>query len=201
MRILKQKIVRARTGYTKIDPMTRSNTLDSRIEENTSKALPGVQKNITWDKSSIESFRDNSRTFHDVKSTKNIVKNYGRAICNFILSPVSRLYLDEIIRKDHSNILAERFISYINERKESIDCIERLKNLLIQREDDDEEEAAFKSIFKKLGEIFIKYFSVNWIYSGRLTYKQAHVDFRFKMLRRLRNPENFTYLKAAVKKK
>jgi hypothetical protein len=60
---------------------------------------------------------------------------------------------------------------------------------------DTEKEMEFKNILKKLGEIFIKNFSVNWIFSGKMTYKEAHLKFRFKMLRRIRNPELFTYLK------
>jgi hypothetical protein len=132
---------------------------------------------------------------HDVKSTKNIIKNYGRAICNFILDPISLPYLEDIIRLDKEEVKLEDFIAYIAERKGNVTSMEKFQRILVAKDSDNKEEVAFKRIFKKVSEIFVKYFSVNWIYSGRMLYKRAHLDFRFKMLRRLRNPELFTYLK------
>jgi len=52
----------------------------------------------------------------------------------------------------------------------------------------------FKRLFQVISEIFIKYFSVNWIFDSKVQYKQAHLKFRFKILRRIQNPELFTYL-------
>jgi len=57
---------------------------------------------------------------------------------------------------------------------------------------DEEEIRNIKCLFKEMAEIFIKYFSVNWIFSGRLQYKKEHLKYRFNLLRRLRNPELFT---------
>jgi hypothetical protein len=210
MRILKSKIMKSKSLRAKLGDQPDLTLVETKKEE----PIPVINEEIQAASIPVPTKkmkkrghrRQNERCpgglcdAHDIKSTKNIVKNYGRAICNFIISAVSRPYLNDIVSEDHQNVLVESFVKYINERKESIDCIDRLKNMLIVSDKDNEEEAAYKMIFKKIGEIFIKYFSVNWIFSGRLTYKQAHVDFRFKMLRRLRNPELFTHLKSFVKR-
>jgi len=146
-----------------------------------------------WKKKKISNHvQDN----YDVKSTKNIVKNYGRAICNFILAPISKVYLVDILKKHGDSVTLKQFSEFIKNKKEDVDCIERFKAMLMIKIGDSSSEKTFKSIFLDIGEIFIKYFSVNWIYNGRLTYKESHLNFRFKMLRRLRNPELFTYLKS-----
>jgi hypothetical protein len=152
-------------------------------------------------KTSYSSTTHKPSSIHDVKSTKNIVKNYGRAICNFILSPLFIPYFNDIIKRDcETSLTLEEFREYINERKELVDCMDRFKEMLIPSKKDSQKQSSFKKIFKEGGIIFIKYFSVNWIYHGRVTYKEAHLYFRHKMLRRLQNPELFTYLKSFSKK-
>jgi hypothetical protein len=135
-----------------------------------------------------------------ILSTKNIVKNYGRAICNFAVSGVAEEYLIDIITNGREAVTLDEFTSYINENKEKIDTIERFQQALVVGEEDDEKDAGIKRIFREIGIIFIKYFSVNWVFSGRLTYKIEHLKFQAKMLRRLKNPELFTYLKPAHKR-
>jgi hypothetical protein len=66
--------------------------------------------------------------------------------------------------------------------------------------DDSAQLAAFKRIYKRIGEIFIKFYSVNWIFNGRLNYKDAHLKFRNRMLRRLKNPDSFNHIKSFSKK-
>jgi len=62
-------------------------------------------------------------------------------------------------------------------------------------QEDSKEVAAVKRGFAEVGEVFIKNFSVNWAFHSRVFHKEAHLKFRYKMLRRVRNPELFTYLK------
>lgn len=135
-----------------------------------------------------------------ILSTKNIVKNYGRAICNFSVSPVAEMYLKDIIDKNAEEASIAEFVAYINENKERIDTIERFQQALLVNDDDESKDASIKRIFREIGIVFIKYFSVNWVFSGRLTYKMEHLKFQSKMLRRLKNPELFTYLKPAHKR-
>jgi len=196
MRVLKRKTAQAPSKGRKnkkhkkrIGIPAATNQVNT-VEEVSSRLRKRIQKQPT-----SNMFSDDSISPKSVKATKNIVKNYGRAICIFIGSSVSHPYLEEMIQKEHQHVILENFIAYIDERKESLDCIDRLKNMLVITENDSTEEASYKALFKQIGVIFIKYFSVNWIFSGRLKYKKAHLAFRYKMLRRLKNPELFTYLK------
>ena len=127
------------------------------------------------------------------QGSKNIVKNYGRAMSSFAYSDIATPYLEPLAEEE--NVDAKGFQAWIQSHKENIDGIERLRNLLIPHKTDDETIVTYKRIFQKLSLIFLKFFCVNWIYSGKLTHKQVHLNFRFKMLRRIKDPENFTYLK------
>jgi len=132
------------------------------------------------------------------RSTKNIVKNYGKAICSFGCSDIAKPYLEPILEKE--KVQQKQFQEFISKVKESIDSIQSFRALLLIRDDDTSDVVAFKRVFASIGEIFIKYFSVNWIFSGRITHKDAHLKFRFKMLRRIKHPEFFTYLKQGHEK-
>jgi len=79
--------------------------------------------------------------------------------------------------------------------KDMIGGISSFRLLLVVLEKDTPEEVAFKKIYGALAEAFIKYFSHNWIIHGRMGHKDVYLKYRFKMLRRIRNPESFTYLK------
>jgi len=137
--------------------------------------------------------KENGQPIDEIKSTKTVVKNYGKAIASFALSPIAIPYLNPMLKQE--GIKLNEFIHYISAVKESIEGIDTFRALLLIKDSDEKKTASSKRIFQSVGEIFIKYFSVNWIYSGRMMNKKAHLKFRFKMLRRIKNPELFTYLK------
>ena len=126
-------------------------------------------------------------------SAKNIVKNYGRALANFAASNLALPYLTRSIERE--NVRLKDFRRFISSKKKRARCIAGLRQLLVVEAEDTEHIAAFKRIFKEVSIIFIKYFSVNWIFSGKLCDKMTHLKYRFKILRRIRSPEHFTYLK------
>lgn len=134
-------------------------------------------------------------------NSKNIVKNYGKALCAFSASDIAIPYLESIVAKRGYQNLIEipGFVGFIKGQKESVNSIESLRRLLVGNKNDAEEVLAYKIIFKELSTIFLKYFAVNWIFGGKLTHKNAHLKYRFKMLRRIQDPENFTYLKTSAK--
>jgi hypothetical protein len=127
------------------------------------------------------------------QGSKNIVKNYARAMSSFAYSEISLPYLE--LLADEENVQVAGFHAWIQDNKENIDGIERLRWLLIPTPKDSAAIVGYKRIFQKLCIIFLKFFSVNWIYGGKLAHKQVHLNYRFKMLRRIKNPEDFTYLK------
>jgi len=65
-------------------------------------------------------------------------------------------------------------------------------------EDSDDIKKA-KIIFKELSEIFLKYFAVNWIFSGKSSNKISLLKSRFEMLRRVQNPMQFVNVKKRKK--
>jgi len=127
------------------------------------------------------------------KSTKTVVKNYGKAIASFAISQVAVPYLTPFLMRE--KIKASDFVEYVTKAKETIEGIDTFRALLLIKENDNDQVAAYKRVFQEIADVFINYFSVNWIYSGRMTNKKIHLKLRFKMLRRIRNPELFTYLK------
>jgi hypothetical protein len=203
MRVLKRKILKAQQRYH-LEVQNTGNDLEEilpdeldllLISQASTASVEDTNSCSSISQKNVKIASPVTKNNYDVKSTKNIVKNYGRAICNFILSPVAIPYIEDFVKRHNFKVCPKAFKVYISERKEVLDCIERLKNMLTISHTDSEEEVEFKLLFKYIGEVFIKYFSVNWIFNGRMTYKQSHLYFRFKMLRRLKNPELFTYLK------
>lgn len=140
------------------------------------------------------SFRgSDSKSLKGSTSAKNIIKNYGRALQNFAVSNMVLVYLTPLLQRERVSL--KDFRRFFYSKKKQVRSIAGLRNLLLVLEEDDAQTAAFKKIFQEISIIFIKYFSVNWIFSGKLLNKIAHLKCRFKMLRRIKNPENFTYLK------
>ena len=128
--------------------------------------------------------------------SKNIVKNYGKALCSFACSRIALPYFEAFIdKKKLHSIRAPDFTEYIKSKKERLTNIESLRRLLIIDSEDSLEISDYKTLFKELSITFLKCFSVNWIFTGKLTHKLAHLQYRFKILRRVRDPEHFTYLK------
>lgn len=130
---------------------------------------------------------DNSRP------TKNMAMNYGKAIASFLASHICLPYLDPQLEQTGVRYL--EFIQFIDRSKAAIRSITNFRHLLIVTDKDDAKLAACKRILKALSEVFIKYFSVNWIIHGKVTNKLVYLKYRSKMLRRIQNPENFTYIK------
>ena len=130
--------------------------------------------------------------------TKNIVTNYGKAISSFALSHLALPYLQP--RLDKSIITSGEFYNFILKGREAIKSIQTFRTLLFIEEGDDAKYAECKRVFQYICEVFIKYFSVNWIIHGKMDYKLIYLKYRFKMLRRVRDPENFTYLRERVER-
>ena len=128
-----------------------------------------------------------------IDGCNNIVKNYGKAMATFAISEAAIPYLQSFLNLNR--VKYERFTDFIYSHKESIDCIGSLRNLLLINEEDSDETAVYKNIFKEICLIFLKYFAVNWIYNGKMTRKREHLNCRFHLMRRISKPSQFTYLK------
>jgi len=102
-------------------------------------------------------------------------------------------YLNPLLRQEY--VTREDFINFVNKVKPMVVGLFKLRSVLVTYPKDNQEVRAYKEVFRRIGEAFIKFFSVNWIYNGKLQHKEAHPRYRFKMLRALRYPEIFTFLR------
>ncbi len=125
-------------------------------------------------------------------SCENIIKNYGRAMTNFALSSLAIPYLKIILPKHGSNLTD--FLSFIK-KKRSANCIKKLRELLPYGGNRDAPNYSEKLVFQELCVVFLKFFSVNWLWNSKIDNKPTHLAYRFKILRRIRDPDHFTYLK------
>jgi len=128
----------------------------------------------------------------DVQTNKNIVKNYARAMVNFALSDIALNYLRKMVQAE--GVELKGFRAFVSKQKEDINSIKTLREMLLIKEGERRESCAYKKIFQAVSEIFVKFFSVNWIFNSKVSDKKLHLKYRFKILRRVRNPEHFTYL-------
>jgi len=183
MRFLKNKIAKAFNHLPKEEPPPSDLTKEESgseqkgsIHSNKRRRLPGV-----------------SFTPEKVKITKNIVINYGRAISTFATSKLADPYLKPLLLEHQ--VQKKDFQGYVKSMKDNIGGISSFRQMLVTLEEDSKDVLAYKKTFAALAEIFIKYFSVNWITHGRMGHKDVYLKYRFKMLRRIKDPEKFTYLK------
>jgi len=126
-------------------------------------------------------------------NTKNMSINYGKAIISFSTSSVATPYLKDVLQKH--GLTRDEFVAFVTRAKESIGGMSSLRSLLLVFDSDSEQVVALKSTFRYISEVFIKYFSVNWIIHGKVTHKMTYLQYRFKMLRRIQDPEHFTYIR------
>ena len=171
-----------------LKPVPSAPSHDVKSPSNVRNAASSRQKEQTKRNSERE-----SQNRPDAKATKTVVKNYGKAMASFAASSLAVPYLSSLLEEE--GVRLDDFVRYVSAGKESIEGIDTLRSLILVKENDDEQVAKCKRVFQKVAEIFIKNFSLNWIYGGRMGNKKVHVMFRFKMLRRIQNPELFTYLK------
>jgi len=122
---------------------------------------------------------------------KNIVKNYGKNCALFSISPEGKPYIgDQLSEEEYT-----RFKDFVQVRIPNLINIPNFREMLLESPVDCIEICKFKKLFRDLSEIFINYFSLNWIFhSPRIKDVKGHIILRHKMLRRVREPEHFTYI-------
>ena len=126
------------------------------------------------------------------------MKNYSRALVNFALSTAAETYVSSSTQEH--NITRAYFNRFIRKDKHKMNCIQSLRNKLLIFPEDTDGIARCKRVFQSACVAFMKYFSVNWIYNSKVSDKLTHLKYRFKILRRIQDPQHFTYLKEFKKK-
>jgi len=156
--------------------------------------FPSITSPTASHRSSVEGTPRRKSSFgsQELQVSNNIMKNYCRGITNFSLSRLAVPYLMPLLQKH--KIELERFRKFLQNKKSNINCIKQLRQMLLISPNDSAEATSIKNIFKDLTIIFLKYFAPNWIYNTKIIDKFAHLKFRFKILRRVKEPLYFTYL-------
>jgi len=205
MRLLKQKIQASFEASqklnTQIAPPSPQNDLP--VRETRSKVQRKPKVSTSPEVKTRKRLKNGTKTPKIYLQTKNIVTNFGKAIVAFASSELALPYLITIIKKRSPQpdfLKIQDFLDFISNTKANVNSIDSFRALILEEKSDEEKIILCKSVFRMIAEIFIKYFSVNWIIHGRVTYKMMHLKFRYKMLRRIQNPSFFTYLKGYNKK-
>lgn len=202
MRFLKNKILRAQQAH-KVQTLDTSSSLDDLCindedslfnDESTQlNESPDDFSNLKGGHENRSRQPKNSSSRRNDSSMKNIALNFGKAIASFAMSPQAIPHLKDYL--DQQNITLADFLNFIKGKKGTIGGICSFRSLLLVEEGDPARVVSYKKAFQFISEVFIKYHSVNWIMNGRVTHKSTYLKFRFSMLRRVQNPESFTFIK------
>ena len=123
---------------------------------------------------------------HD--ETKNIPKNYIKAIFSFILENgdyIQKLFQKMELTEDNSLV---RFMEYIRvEKKTKKYTIERLKSLWL--------DPANGKAMRIISFHFLRKRSLSYIFSSKIEKKMHHIKHRSKFMAAVGDPANFTNIK------
>jgi hypothetical protein len=171
--ILKKKIERSNRIFLRKLSIKMAQKVSTNSNSQKDPSLP----------SSVSQSRFN---YQESLKLKNLCKNYTRAICTFILADAAIIYLELLVQE--LNISISEFRAYIKEKKDEVKGVNELRSLLIIQAKDSPKSCSYKKSFQRLAEIFVKYFSVNWIFSSKLEYRMDYLKARHRLLRRIKDP-------------
>ncbi|CAD8084011.1 unnamed protein product [Paramecium primaurelia] len=122
------------------------------------------------------------------KDTKNIPKNYCKAIITFASKHQT---LCHQILGDQLKVV--KFLDRITVYKKKLMNIRTFSGLLSQSEDPVEEE--FNKTFRILSRIFIKKYAINYIFNSKIVQHNWHLRYRQQIYKGIKNPKNFSHIK------
>lgn len=192
MRYLKQKIARA-NEYQKL---MQASELSRKQQES---AMPSFENEIKIEIKIEEYSLPEQKKKAKRSPGNNVMKNYANAMVNFALSRMAEPYLTRC--PEVRGMPPQMFRQLLSSNKRKTNSMKSFRELLVIDEKDCEVTKVVKSLFRETSKVFLKYFSVNWIYNSRLNDKQKYLKYRMKLFRRVEKPEQFTYLESFSTKK
>ena len=112
--------------------------------------------------------------------TPKIMRNFGKAICEFMLSKKAIPSLDQLIKKE--NLDYKEFYDFLIQSVEFFEQNGNFIALIIPQMTDDNKIKACKRVIKELSRIFVKYYSLNWILKSQDLKKECYLKCRIKVL-------------------
>jgi len=187
MRFLKNKIRLAEEALQrkqKLLSLLTTSPLPSETSDTTTASSPSKDSLRPRSKrlsSYLEDEQASASTF--TKPTKNIVINYGKAIFSFASSDLAKPYIERHFA--HEKINLNKFYAYLTDVRPRISGFKNFELLFVVDEKDSAEIVLYKKMMSILGQIFIKYFSVNWIMHGKVAHKLIYLKHRYLILRKI----------------
>jgi len=123
------------------------------------------------------------KTITFTKPQKNIIINYGKAIFSFATSELAKPYIERHFAGENVDLAG--FYNFLEGSRTRISGAKNFELLFVVEERDNAETGLYKRVLKVLGEIFVKYFSVNWIIHGKVAHKMIYLKQRYDILRRI----------------
>lgn len=114
---------------------------------------------------------------------QQVIRRLTQAILDFILSELAMPYIEQIQKHENESFSIKSFCEYIRNQREYLGYSRNLKGLVLCAEGENEQEVAYKRVFRKIAVIFLKFFVVNWLFQSRLRNKEVYLKLRFKLLR------------------
>ncbi|CAD8093356.1 unnamed protein product [Paramecium sonneborni] len=122
-----------------------------------------------------------------VNDTKNITKNFSKAIISYITQN------KDIGLKLLDGREFEDFLQILKEKKNKMTNIQQLRELWVDCNEGKIKE--FNKTFRIFSQYFLRQQSVAYIYNSRIMNTGWHLKYRYNLLRALREPQNFKYIK------
>ena len=128
---------------------------------------------------------------YNFMSSVNIFSNYFKAICEFSTSESALPYLKPLLIKE--NIQYDCFLDFVHEVKYKKIGFVSFISILRPKTNDTDNIIACKKVFKSIAIVFIKYFSLNWIFKRPEGCKTFYLKLRFKLINKLKKLELLTF--------
>ncbi|CAK79367.1 unnamed protein product (macronuclear) [Paramecium tetraurelia] len=120
-----------------------------------------------------------------INDTKNITKNFSKAIISYIMNN------PDLLKQFFSSKQYEDFLVLLKNKKNQMTNIKQLRDLWI----DGGKSSEFNKVFRIISQYFLKNQSVAYVYNSRISNTIWHLKYRQNLLRALKEPENFRFIK------
>ncbi|CAD8055500.1 unnamed protein product [Paramecium primaurelia] len=135
---------------------------------------------------SSESFRIcRKKKISKVNDTKNITKNYSKAIISYIFNN------PQVVQGLMQKYRYDDLVNFLKNKKNSMTNIKQLRDLWL----DGGKNAEYNRVFRIISQLFLKTQAVSYVYNSRISNTQWHLKYRYNLLRALKEPENFKFIK------
>jgi hypothetical protein len=115
--------------------------------------------------------------------TKNIPKNYGKAIIIFIEKNPRKIH--PILT--HYNVEYNSLLQELQERKKSINTIADLRKMWM--------EFKYCEVIRVVSLLFLRKYSLPYIFNSRIKSRECHVKYKRRLQEALANPGQFQHIK------